>query len=73
MREIFKVRTNPAACGENIVLGDCYRISVLTDGLIRLEYQENGHFEDRPSQMAGNRDFKPTSTGSLRRKTGLRF
>ena len=51
MREIFKVRTNPAACGENIVLGDCYRISVLTDGLIRLEYQENGHFEDRPSQM----------------------
>ena len=71
MREIFKVRTNPAACGENIVLGDCYRISVLTDGLIRLEYQENGHFEDRPSQMAWNRDFKPTQYRVIKTEDGI--
>ena len=71
MRDIFKVRTNPAACGENIVLGDCYRISVLTDGLIRLEYQENGHFEDRPSQMAWNRNFKPTRYRVIKTEDGI--
>ena len=71
MRDIFKVKTNPAACGENIVLGDCYRISVLTDGLIRLEYQENGHFEDRPSQMAWNRDFKPTRYRVIKTEDGI--
>lgn len=34
-----------------------YRITVLTDGLIRLEYSKNGQFEDRPSQTVVNRDF----------------
>ena len=71
MRDIFKVKTNPATFGENIVLGDCYRISVLTDGLIRLEYQENGHFEDRPSQMAWNRDFKPTQYRVIKTEDGI--
>lgn len=71
MRDIFKVKTNPVACGENIVAGDCYRITVLTDGLIRLEYQENGQFEDRPSQMVWNRDFKPSQYRVIQTEDGI--
>lgn len=43
---------------ESVVQGRTYRFSVLTSQLIRLEYQEEGHFEDRPSQLAINRDFE---------------
>jgi alpha-glucosidase (family GH31 glycosyl hydrolase) len=41
------------------VQGDRYRISVLTDRLIRLEYSENGTFEDRPTQAVVSRAFPP--------------
>jgi len=40
-----------------VVQGDKYRFSVLSSMLIRLEYSEDGVFEDRPSQVALNRDF----------------
>ena len=42
---------------KNIVLGSCYRITVLTSQLLRLEYSADGVFEDRPTLMAVNRDF----------------
>lgn len=71
MREIFKVKTSPAACGENIVAGDGYRISILTDGLVRLEYRTDGCFEDRATQMAWNRDFKPADYRLIRTEGGI--
>lgn len=71
MRDIFKVKTSPAACGENMVAGDCYRISILTDGLIRLEYRKDGCFEDRPTQMAWNRDFKPADYRLIKTEDGI--
>ena len=37
--------------------GEKYRITVLTDRLIRLEYNENGVFEDRPSFAVVNREL----------------
>ena len=37
--------------------GECYRISVLTEKLIRLEYSKKGNFEDRPTQLVHNREF----------------
>ncbi len=40
-----------------MITGDKYRITVLTDRLIRLEYSENGKFEDRKSFAVQNRDF----------------
>lgn len=40
---------------EMVVKGDKYRFTVLTECLIRLEYNENGNFEDRPSQGIWNR------------------
>lgn len=60
MREIFKIKTFPKACSKNIIQGDRYRITILTDGLIRLEYREDGQFEDRASQMVYHRNFAPS-------------
>ena len=40
-----------------IYQGDTYRISVLTERLLRLEYQAQGQFEDRPTQAVVSRDF----------------
>lgn len=39
------------------VTGDRFRITVLTDRLLRLEYSEDGYFEDRATQMVTNRQF----------------
>lgn len=43
---------------EGIVQGDQYRITVLTPSLIRLEYHEEGSFEDRATQVVINRRFE---------------
>jgi alpha-glucosidase (family GH31 glycosyl hydrolase) len=40
-----------------IVKGKYYRITVLTDRLVRFEYNKNGIFEDKPTQFAINRIF----------------
>lgn len=40
-----------------VVAGKNYRITVLTPSLFRLEYSENGVFEDRPTQSVINREF----------------
>ena len=37
--------------------GDHYRITVLADGLLRLEYSADGGFEDRASALAMHRDL----------------
>lgn len=47
----------PLANKENIVKGKVYRFTVLTNRLIRMEYDESGVFEDRASQSAFHRDF----------------
>ncbi len=37
--------------------GTKYRITIITDRLVRFEYSENGSFEDRPTEFAKNRRF----------------
>ena len=44
---------DPKAC----IQGDCYRFTLLTERMIRLEYDPEGIFEDRPSQTVLNRHF----------------
>lgn len=39
------------------VAGNNYRFTVITDQLIRMEYQPEGKFEDRPTQTVINREF----------------
>ncbi|SEM30937.1 protein of unknown function [Butyrivibrio sp. ob235] len=48
---------NPLCPTENILLGANYRISILTDSLLRLEYEKDGHFTDNATQVVLNRDF----------------
>lgn len=60
MQEIYKVNTRPEARKENMVTGEKYRITMLTEGLVRLEYSETGEFEDRATQLAFYRDFPET-------------
>ena len=57
MKDIYKVETRPNALAASIVVGDKYRITLLTEGLLRLEYSEDDVFEDRATQMVFFRDF----------------
>lgn len=45
----------PKADERAIIRGDRYRITVLTERMLRLEYSENGCFEDRATQTVLNR------------------
>src|SRR6478735_525414 len=49
--------SRPAADPGAIVVGTHWRITVLTDGLVRLEHSPDGGFEDRASTFALNRDL----------------
>ena len=53
MNKNWKIQTNPKADPENILQGEKYRITMLTEGLVRLEYSEEGIFEDRATQSQG--------------------
>ena len=57
MKPYLKLETHPLANPENVIKGDKYRITVLTEHLLRLEYSEDGEFIDAASQTVVNRDF----------------
>ncbi len=52
----YRTPSRPVADPAAVVQGDRYRITVLTDGLLRLEYSADG-FEDRASAFALFRDL----------------
>ena len=39
------------------IIGQHYRISVLSDMVVRLEYSPSGTFNDRPTQLVRRRNF----------------
>ena len=51
--DVIKSKT-PSSC---IFRGSRYRISILSDSLIRFEYNEEGKFNDYPTLFASNRSF----------------
>ena len=57
MRNEQILHMRPEARKESMVTGEKFRFTVLTDRLIRMEYQENGLFVDDPTQTAICRDF----------------
>ncbi len=61
MERHLRPQTRPLADPANVITGDHYRITVLDTGLLRLEYSQDGVFEDRPSQTVWFRDLPPTS------------
>ena len=71
MQEIYKVKTRPMALADNQIKGEQYRITVLTDALVRLEYSEDGVFEDRPTQMVYDRDFPKADYHVVRTADGI--
>ena len=60
----------PVAAPENCISGKNYRFTVLTDRLIRMEYDPMGIFEDRASQSIFYRDM-PASVYSVLRRDGV--
>ncbi len=65
MENYFHVEKHPKAVKENIVQGDCYRFTVLTNRMLRMEYSKNGEFEDRATQLVLNRNFRKTEFKSF--------
>ena len=53
----FKIINNPLANEANIVKGNNYRITVISENLVRLEYSKSGVFLDAPTEFAWNRNF----------------
>ena len=51
MKQQFICERRPKADPRNIVLGKNYRITFLTDRLVRYEYYESGEFVDESSQV----------------------
>lgn len=58
------------ASGKNMFTGEKYRITVLTERLVRLEYSETGTFEDRPTKIVEKRNF-PTPEFKVKDETGI--
>lgn len=48
--------TKAKSDGKAIILGNNYRISVITERVVRLEYSPNGQFNDRPTQLIKKRN-----------------
>ena len=56
--EHFKVDySNCISKPQTVFKGQFYRITVLSDLLVRLEFSEEGYFEDRPTEFAKFRNF----------------
>ena len=52
----YEFKTSPVARPESTIVGDHWRITVITDGIVRLEWSADGAFEDRASTFAINRE-----------------
>ena len=61
MKSCYITHTHPQALAENCIIGPHYRITLLTDKLVRFEYNVQNKFEDRPTQIVMNRDFPAVS------------
>ena len=56
--DYFKFDLNKSTANKDCVFkGTKYRITVLTERLVRLEYNENGMFEDYPTELIWYRNF----------------
>ncbi len=57
MQEKYRISVEAKAKKENVVEYGNFRITLLTENLIRLEYCESKNFVDMPSQVIWNREF----------------
>lgn len=58
LQEHFKMDYARILPNQNhVIKGNKFRITILSELLVRLEYSENGLFEDRPTELVMNRKF----------------
>ena len=57
MPDNYRLQLRPKARAEATITGDCWRFTVLTNALIRMEYQPEGLFTDEATQTILCRDF----------------
>ena len=69
----FIYETKPLALPQNMVSGEKYRFTVLTPSLIRMEYSEQGIFEDRASQSVFFRNFPENKFSKEYREGSVRI
>ena len=67
----FKLGYNPKSNEEATIKGEKYRITILTDRLIRFEYNDNGFFEDRATELVINRNFTSPKFKKVETETTL--
>ena len=60
MSILYNLKSNPSCHHGNVVQGEKYRFVLLTDRLVRMEYCEDGVFDDLATQVVLNRDFPQT-------------
>lgn len=68
-KDILNIK--PVAQKEAMVTGDKYRFTILTDCLIRMEYQEEGLFVDEPTQTVICREFPVPDYRVIEKKDSL--
>lgn len=61
----------PCMRDATVLQGEHWRIGILTESLIRLEWSDSGEFEDRLTQMAVNRDFGADPEFTVTHRNGL--
>ena len=71
METLPKLNTCPKAEPSAVVTGVNYRITVLTERLLRLEYCNEGCFEDRATQVVLDRKFAPCDFRVCEKETSL--
>ncbi len=67
----YALNLKPIAKKETVVSGAQYRFTILTDRLIRLEYQQDGRFVDEPTQTVICRDFPAVAYRVIDREDSL--
>ena len=62
---------NAISKAQTVFRGQFYRITVLSDLLVRLEFSEEGYFEDRPTEFAKFRNFPIPQMKVMKKKNLL--
>ena len=71
MKKEFKIPANGKANEKNVILYGNYRITLLTNQLIRIEYSRQKCYCDRPSQVVWFRDFPSVSVAYIKKEEEL--
>lgn len=70
MKQQFICDRQPLAAAENVICGEHYRITLITDRLVRFEYNASDEFVDEASQVVWYRDLGKVSF-TERERNGL--